>query len=213
MGFCLSNKTVIKLMHEEGLRCKIRAKRYNSYKGEIGKIAPNVLDRGFSADRPGQKWLTDVTEFKAGGQRVYLAPILDLYNGEIISYTVNTGQNLRPILDMFDKALSRRKHKGELLIHSDQGWQYQQKLFRKMLKKYGVKQSMSRKATCLDNAPMESFFGHLKCEMYRGESFKTVQELKEAIDEYIHYYNYDRIKLKLGGLSPVDYRAYYLKAA
>ncbi len=152
-------------MAELGLRSVVRPKKYRSYKGTVGKIAPNLLERNFTAQRPNQKWVTDVTEFKVANRKLYLSPVMDLYNG-----------------------------------------QYQHAQYRQKLAAKGVKQSMSRKGNCLDNAAMESFFGTLKSEFFYLKRFESIEELTAGLEEYIRYYNHDRIKLKLGGLSPVKYR-------
>ena len=205
-GLCLSGKTVAKLMREEGLRCLVRRKKYHSYKGEIGKIAPHVLSRDFSAHRPGLKWVTDITEFKVGATKVYLSPVIDLYNGEVISYSVSSNPSIRMVLDMVDRAVDRLGPGESPILHSDQGWQYQHRSYCQALELSGIIQSMSRKGNCLDNACAESFFGHLKCELYRGRMFEDVEAFKAELDEYIEYYNTKRIKGKLKGLSPVEYR-------
>lgn len=205
-GLCLSGKTVAKLMREEGLRCLIRRKRYHSYKGEVGKTAPHLLSRDFVADRPGLKWVTDITEFKVGTTKVYLSPAIDLYNGEVISYSVSSNPGMRMVLDMVDRAVEKLAPGERPILHSDQGWQYQHRRYRRALKLGGITQSMSRKGNCLDNACAESFFGHLKCEFYRGHRFEDIDTFRAELDEYIEYYNTRRIKEKLKGLSPVEYR-------
>ena len=205
-GFCLNHKTVQKLMKESGLKCMVRMKKYRSYRGEVGKIAPNLLARDFHAERPNQKWVTDVTEFSLFGSKLYLSPVLDLYNGEIISYAISERANYRQVDEMLDKAFSRLPDSSGLILHSDQGWQYQMKSYQNLLKAKGITQSMSRKATCLDNAVAENFFGLLKTELFYLEKFDSIDQLEKAIVDYIDYYNNRRIKLKLNGLSPVQYR-------
>jgi len=205
-GLCLSGKTVSKLMREEGLRCLVRRKKYRSYRGEVGETAPHLLQRDFSANRPGLKWVTDVTEFKVGTAKVYLSPAIDLFNGEVIAYSVSSRPNMRMVLDMVDGALGRLGPGDRPILHSDQGWQYQHHRYRQVLKLNGITQSMSRRGNCLDNACAESFFGHLKCEFYRGRRFEDVDTFTAELDAYIEYYNTKRIKLKLKGLSPVEYR-------
>ena len=205
-GLCLSGKTVSKLMREQDLRCLVRRKKYRSYKGEVGKTAPHLLLRDFAADRPGLKWVTDVTEFKVGADKVYLSPTIDLFNGEVISFSISSSPNMRMVLSMIDGALVGLGQGDRPILHSDQGWQYQHRDYRRALKLAGITQSMSRKGNCLDNACAESFFGHLKCEFYRGRRFDDVDTFKTALAEYIEYYNTKRIKLKLKGLSPVEYR-------
>ncbi|MBA4703407.1 MULTISPECIES: IS3 family transposase [Pseudomonas] len=206
-GILVNKKVVERLMAELGLRSVVRPKKYRSYKGVIGTIAPNLLERNFSAQRPNQKWVTDVTEFKVGNRKLYLSPVMDLYNGEIVAYEVSTRPSFELVTSMLDKALQQLQDEPKLVMHSDQGWQYQHAQYRHKLSVRGVKQSMSRKGNCLDNAAMESFFGTLKSEFFYLKQFESIDELKAGLDEYIHYYNHDRIKLKLNGQSPVKYRA------
>jgi putative transposase len=202
----ISDKKVQRLMGVLNLKSLVRPKKYRSYKGEIGKIAPNLLERHFIAQRPNQKWVTDVTEFKVGARKLYLSPIMDLYNGEIIAYQTDTRPCFALVTTMLDKAFEQLKSQAHLTLHSDQGWQYQQPRYQRTLKDRGIKQSMSRKGNCLDNAAMESFFGTLKSEFFYLNRFENVEELDERLGEYIRYYNHDRIKSKLGGLSPVEFR-------
>ena len=212
-GIVLNHKTVQKLMKECGLICLIRRKKYRSYKGEIGKIAPNVLERNFYAEKPNQKWVTDVTEFAVNDKKVYLSPILDLYNGEIVSYNISLHPTFHQTMDMLEKAFNKIPDNANLILHSDQGWQYQMKRYQFMLKEKGIIQSMSRKGNCLDNSVMENFFGILKTEMFYGNRFNSAEQLIEEIEHYIDYYNNRRIKVKLKGLSPVQYRIQSLEVA
>lgn len=212
-GIVLNHKTVQKLMKECGLICLIRRKKYRSYKGEIGKIAPNVLERNFYAEKPNQKWVTDVTEFAVNDKKVYLSPILDLYNGEIVSYNISLHPTFHQTMDMLEKAFNKIPDNTNLILHSDQGWQYQMKRYQFMLKEKGIIQSMSRKGNCLDNSVMENFFGILKTEMFYGNRFNSAEQLIEEIEHYIDYYNNRRIKVKLKGLSPVQYRIQSIEVA
>lgn len=205
-GFHVNHKTVQKLMKQCNLKCEIRRKKYRSYKGEVGKIAPNALNREFHADKPNQKWVTDVTEFAVHDKKVYLSPILDLYNGEIVSYNLALHPTFHQTMDMLDKAFEKIPDNTGLILHSDQGWQYQMKRYQTRLKEKGIIQSMSRKGNCLDNSVMENFFGLLKTEMFHKHEFSSVEHLMREIEEYIEYYNNRRIKCKLKGLSPVQYR-------
>ncbi|WP_413402830.1 IS3 family transposase [Pseudoalteromonas sp. KJ71-7] len=213
MGVLVNHKRVQRLMNELGLKSKVRPKRYKSYKGEVGKIAENTLNREFTAQKPNQKWVTDVTEFKVDNEKVYLSPMIDLFNQEVISYEVRKSVALPLVTDMLKTATARLKPNEKPVVHSDQGWQYQNKQYQNHLKEKGLQQSMSRKGNCLDNAVAENFFGILKSEMYHNETFKDVNDLIENIKEYIHYYNNERIKLKLKGLSPIQYRNQALAAA
>ena len=205
-GYHVNHKTVQKLMRQCGLKCEIRRRKYRSYKGEVGKVAPNIIARDFKADRPNQKWTTDVTEFAVNNQKVYLSPILDMYNGEIISYNISLHPTFHQTMDMLDKAFAKIPDNTGLILHSDQGWQYQMGRYQLRLKEKGIIQSMSRKGNCLDNSVMENFFGLLKTEMYYKHSFHSVEHLINEIEIYIDYYNNKRIKSKLKGLSPVQYR-------
>ena len=182
-------------------------RKSSSYKGAVSKIANNLIERDFNAEKKKKKWYTDVTEFNLRGEKIYLSPILDGFNGEIISYNTSKSPNLEQINDMLNKAF-QGKNLEELILHSDQGWQYQHQSYQQRLKNKGIKQSMSRKGNSMDNGMMENFFGLLKTEMFydQEDKYKNINELILAIDDYINYYNYDRIKVKLKGLSPVNYR-------
>ncbi len=212
-GIYLNHKTVQRLMAKLGLKSTVRPKKYRSYKGEIGRIAPNVLKRDFKSTKPNEKWVTDVTEFKVAGEKVYLSPIIDLFNQEVVSHTVSTAPKLHLVTEMLEKATSELKQASSLTLHSDQGWQYQHRGYRNKLKEKGITQSMSRKGNCLDNAVAENFFAILKTESYHGYDFDSAEQLMACIDEYIDYYNNDRIKVKLKGLTPVEYRNQALEAA
>lgn len=205
-GYLINHKTVQKLMKQDGLKCEIRKKKYRSYKGKVGKIAPNILKRNFTAEKPNQKWVTDVTEFSIKEEKVYLSPILDLYNGEIISYNISLHPVFAQITDMLDKAFEKIPDDTFLVLHSDQGWQYQMERYQERLKTKGIIQSMSRKGNCLDNAVMENFFGLLKTEMFYKNDFESAEHLIKEIEKYIDYYNNKRIKSRLNGMSPVQYR-------
>ena len=193
-GYHVNHKTVLKLMKHCGLKCEIRRRKYRSYKGEVGKIAPNIISRNFKADKPNQKWTTDVTEFAVRNQKVYLSPILDMFNGEIISYNISLHPTFDQTMDMLDKAFVKIPDNTGLILHSDQGWQYQMKRYQYRLKEKGIIQSMSRKGNCLDNSIMENFFGLLKTEMFYKHEFDSVEHLIDEIEKYIDYYNNKRIK-------------------
>ena len=208
-GTIINHKTVLKLMNSLGLKSLIRRKKYKSYKGEQGKIAPNILQRAFKADRPNQKWVTDVTEFKVKDKKLYLSPIMDLYNQEIISYQLSERPAFDQVIFMLKKAFKKNKDTKDLIIHSDQGWQYQMKQYQALLNEKGIIQSMSRKGNCLDNAIIENFFGILKSELFYLQKFKSIDELKKEIKQYIYYYNNDRIKSNLNKMSPIEYRTHF----
>jgi transposase InsO family protein len=206
MGELVNHKTVQRLMMQLQLKSLVRVKKYRSYKGLVGRIAPNILQRQFDAQRPNEKWVTDVTEFNVGGQKLYLSPVMDLYNGEIIAYQTAKRPAFEMVSTMLKRAFTRLGECDQPILHSDQGWQYQMPGYRYLLAEKAINQSMSRKGNCLDNAAMESFFGTLKSEFFYLNQFKSVDDLQAGLDRYIHYYNHDRIKLKLKGLSPVQYR-------
>ncbi len=212
-GVRMSGKTVLKLMREENCHCQVRRRKYHSYKGETGTVAPNVLDRDFHADAPNTKWATDVTEFRVCDTKLYLSPVIDLFNGEVIAHTLRPSPALPLVMDMLNAALSVLDPAEHPILHSDQGWQYQHRAYVAALKDHGLVQSMSRKANCFDNAAMESFFGHLKEEFFHRQRFTSIQAFTQELDEYIHWYNNERIKEKLKGLSPVEYRTQSLQVA
>ena len=200
-------------MKELGLVCRVRMKKYRSYKGEVGKIAPNLLNRDFSTEKPNEKWVTDVTEFNMFGEKLYLSPILDLHSGDLVSYTISERPVLSMVTSMLDKAFDAVPDHTNLILHSDQGWQYQHKLYQRMLAKKGIRQSMSRKGNCLDNAVMENFFGLLKSELLYLQEFISMAHFKQELIEYLDYYNNRRIKAKLKGLPPAIHRQQALSAA
>ena len=212
-GFSLNHKTVQRLMKELGLVCRVRMKRYRSYKGEVGKIADNELNREFRAEKPNQKWVTDVTQFRLFGQKLYFSPILDLYSGDIVTYTISDRPNLEMVTTMLEQAFLVLPDNTGLLLHSDQGWHYQHKQYRRMLEEKGIRQSMSRKGNCYDNSVMENFFGHLKSELLYLQEFDSIDHFKKELIEYIDYYNNRRIKARLKGLPPALHRQQALLAA
>ena len=212
-GFTLNHKTVQRLMKEMGLVCRVRMKKYRSYKGEQGTVAPNLLNREFTAEKPNQKWVTDVTEFRIFGQKLYLSPIFDLYSGDIVTYTLSESPNLSMVITMLEQAFQKIPNDTNLILHSDQGWHYRHKHYVAMLKEKGVRQSMSRKGNCYDNAVMENFFGHLKSELLYLQEFKSLDHFKQELLDYIDYYNNRRIKARLKGLPPALHRQQALSAA
>ncbi len=212
----INHKTVARLMRILGLKSIQRPKRkYVSYKGTIGKIADNLLNRDFNADNPNEKWATDVTEFKVNDEKLYLSPIIDLFNGEVVSFNLSRHPVFNQVVDMLEKAFNKVPDNTNLILHSDQGWQYQMKQYQAMLKEKGIRQSMSRKGNCLDNGCAENFFGILKSEMFypKEKEYKNIEELEKEIIEYIEYYNNRRIKSKLKGMSPVKYREHSMLVA
>lgn len=208
-GQVVNYKTMRRLMGEMGLRSEQRPKKYKSFKGEVGATAPNHLDRQFDAVQPNEKLVTDITEFKVRGEKLYLSPVLDLYNGEIIAFEMNKRPVFEMVSSMIKKVFARLRPQDKPMLHSDQGWHYRMQQYRKQLEDRGVVQSMSRKGNCHDNAVMENFFGILKSEMFHRTKFSSVDQLQLAITSYIEYYNCKRIKSRLKGLSPVKYRIRY----
>jgi len=205
-GFLINHKTVQRLMKELGLKSLVRMKKYRSYKGKIGKIVPNILKRDFGATKPNEKWVTDVTEFHLFGEKLYLSPVLDLFNGEIIAYNIQSCPTYELVSKMLDKAFNCLSEGDAPVLHSDQGWHYQMKQYSNALKQQGISQSMSRKGNCLDNAVIENFFGLLKSELLYIQEFESMVHFKRELELYIEYYNHKRIKGKLKGLSPIQYR-------
>lgn len=212
-GFVVNHKKVQRLMKKLGIECKVRMKKYRSYKGEEGKIAPNLLERNFSTTKPDEKWVTDVTEFSLFGQKLYLSPILDLHSQNLVSYTICEHPTLSMVTEMINKAFNSIPDDTNLILHSDQGWHYQHKHYQEMLVNKGVRQSMSRKGNCLDNSVMENFFGLLKTELLYLQEFDSIEHFKEELIEYLDYYNNRRIKLKLNGLTPAQHRSQAILAA
>jgi transposase InsO family protein len=218
-GFKINHKKVQRIMKKLGIKCNKftrKSRKYSSYKGTIGTVSKNRINRRFHTSVCHQKLATDITEFKClNNMKLYLNPIMDMFNGEIISYGISMRPTLELALTPLEEALEIVKgSKYRTTIHSDQGWHYQHKKWVKTLKENKVFQSMSRKGNCIDNSPMENFFGLMKQEMYHGEALCSFEDLKKKIEEYIDYYNNERIKQKLAGMSPVEYRihAYQLAA-
>ncbi|PLV79744.1 transposase [Streptococcus pseudopneumoniae] len=209
-GYLVNHKRVQGLMKVLNLQAKMRQKRkYSSHKGDVGKKAENLIQRQFEGSKTMEKCYTDVTEFAipASTQKLYLSPVLDGFNSEIIAYNLSTSPNLEQVQTMLEQAFTE-KHYENTILHSDQGWQYQHDSYHRFLESKGVQASMSRKGNSPDNGMMESFFGILKSEMFYGyeKSFQSLKQLEQAIVDYIDYYNNKRIKVKLKGLSPVQYR-------
>jgi putative transposase len=205
-GWHVAKKTVLKQMRHLGLACQVRRrKRYGSYRGAIGATAPNRLERAFSASAPNQKWVTDITEFRIGADKLYLSPVMDLFDRQIIAYTVGHAPTLSLTTNALRTALTQLRPGETPLVHSDQGFHYRHRTWQALLTATGAVPSMSRKGNCLDNAVIESFFGHLKSELHPHQ-FSTVDALTTALHDYIDWYNHDRTSATLTGLSPVDYR-------
>ena len=208
-GYVINHKTVLKLMNSLGLKGKQRKNdQYHSYKGTVGKVADNLLKRDFYAGKPFEKLTTDVTQFNICDSKVYLSPVLDLFNNEVVSYAVSMSPNLEQIREMLNGLFEKLPADAKPIFHSDQGWQYQHAEYQRLLSEHNITQSMSRKGNCMDNGAMENFFGRLKVEMFYGEKFESVNAFIDELKKYIHYYNTERISLKLKGMSPVQYRTH-----
>ena len=200
-GFMVNHKKVQRLMKVLGLSARIRRKRkYSSYQGEVGKKAENLIQRQFEASKPMEKCYTDVTEFAIPNstQKLYLSPVLDGFNSEIIAYNLSTSPNLKQVKAMLDQAFTE-EHYENTILHNDHGWQSQHQYYHQFLEDKGIQPSMSRKGNSPDNGMMESFFGILKSEMFYGyeKTFHSLEQLEQAIVDYIDYYNNKRIKVKL----------------
>ena len=209
-GFVVNQKKVQRLMKLLGLSSQIRRKhKYSSYQGEVGKKADNLIQRQFEAANPMEKCYTDVTEFAIPNSthKLYLSPVLDGFNSEIIAYNLSTSPNLEQVKSMLDQSFTE-EHYENTILHSDQGWQCQHDFYHHFLEGKGIQPSMSRKGNSPDNGMMESFFGILKSEMFYGyeKTFHSLEQLEQAIVDYIDYYNNKLIKVKLKGLISVQYR-------
>lgn len=207
-GIFVNHKKIQRLMHEMGLKGKRPKERYHSYKGAVGKIAGNIIDRDFHAEQPLRKWSTDVSQFSFPWGKCYLSPILDMATNEIISYNLSLSPNLRQVTDMLNKAFEKFPNTEGLILHSDMGWQYQHRAYVKMLKDHGIIQSMSRKGNCYDNCIIETFFGRMKTEMLYGheKDYPSFESFSAAVCGYIDYYNYERIQKKTKWTPPAIYR-------
>ena len=221
-GWTVNHKTVKRLMSKLKLYGVTPRTKYKSYKGDFNGTVDNILlykkvdtkkhrteyIRDFSTTDVNEKWTTDVSEFHIAAGKLYLSPILDMHNREIVSYNISKSPSFVQTTDMLNKAFSRFEDLSHLIFHSDQGWQYQMFEYHKALRERGITQSMSRKGNCLDNSPMENFFGKMKNEMFYGHEFefKTLEQLQKAMEDYIEYYNNERIQVRLKGLTPCQAR-------
>lgn len=209
VGCSIAKKTVLKLMREAGLICSIRRKRftqYNSYRGHVGKIVPNIMNRDFRAQKPWQKMGTDVTEFAQPWGKAYFAPIYDFCTKEIVAWSISKSPDMKQQIDLLSNFFSKMPSDAQPILHSDMGWQYQQYIWGKLLKDKGVVQSMSRKGNCLDNAATEQVFGHLKDEFFRGQKWNNYEDFERDLNSYIFFWNNQRRQIKLRGLTPVEFR-------
>ena len=197
-GFIVNHKRVQRLMHCIGLAGKQPKEKYYSYKGKVGKVAENIVNRDFSTTAPLQKWTTDMSQFIFSWGKCYLSPILDMNTNEIVAYDLALKSNLEQVSRMLKKAFKKFSNLSRLIFQSDQGWQYQHNFFRNALKEYGIIQFMPRKGNCYDNSVMENFFGGLKTEIYYGfeKKYSSFNAFAVSIEEYINYYNNRRIQKK-----------------
>jgi len=204
----VNHKKVQRIMNKLGLKGKKPKEKYHSYKGEVGVVADNLINRNFKATKPNEKWSTDVSQFNFNWGKCYLSPILDMFNDEIVSYNLSLHPNFEQVTDMLDKAFKKNNNLKGLIFHSDQGWQYQNRRYISLLKDKGIKQSMSRKGNCYDNCIIESFFGTIKREIYYGQesTYGSFEDFSKAVDKYIEYFNNERIQAKTKWMSPIEYR-------
>ena len=208
-GIIISEKIVRSIMKEENLIVRaIRQKKYSSYLGEISPAVPNEVQRDFHADKPNKKWLTDITEFKIGKEKVYLSPIIDCFDGMPITWTVGTSPNAELVNTMLDNAIALLKGNEHPIVHSDRGCHYRWPGWIQRMNEAGLTRSMSKKGCSPDNSACEGFFGRMKNEMFYGEKWDkiSVEEFISIINQYMQWYRDKRIKLSLGGLSPMEYR-------
>jgi len=205
-GKMINQKRVYRLMKVKGIQSVIRRKKKKYTSSIPQQVAENVLDRKFTADAPNEKWVTDVTEFKYGnGQKAYLSAILDLHDKSIVSYVLGHSNNNSLVFQTLKHALQEAPG-SKPLLHSDRGYQYTSLGFKKILDDNEITPSMSRAGRCIDNGPMESFWGILKCEKYYLHTYHTFDDLERDIRAYIHFYNNERLQAKLNGLSPIEFR-------
>jgi transposase InsO family protein len=207
-GTLVNHKKVQRLMHAMGLLGKRPKEKYHSYKGETGKIADNIIARDFHADEPLKKWSTDVSQFSLPWGKCYLSPILDMATNEIIAYDLSRNPTFQQVTDMLDRAFEKFPETDGLILHSDMGWQYQHMSYVQKLKEHGIIQSMSRKGNCYDNCIIETFFGRMKTEMFCGQQkeYSSFEVFEKAVQEYIDYYNNERIQKKTKWTPPAVYR-------
>ena len=206
--YVINHKKVLRLMTKMGLRAVRKKQKYHSYVGEVGHIADNIINRDFVATKPNEKWTTDISQFNCPFGKSYLSPIIDMGMGDVVAWDLSQNPNLEQTKRMLDEAFKKHPNLEGLIFHSDMGWQYQHNYYQQRLKERGIIQSMSRKGNCIDNCIMESFFGVMKNEMFYGHEseFKTFDQFKKAVTDYIVYYNNHRIKSKTKWMPPSKFR-------
>lgn len=214
IGIAVNHKKIQRLMHEMDLKGKRPKEKYHSYKGEVGKVADNIIARDFHAEKPLKKWSTDVSQFSFPWGKCYLSPILDMATNEIIAYDLSQSPNLQQVTDMLKRAFEKFPDTNGLIMHSDMGWQYQHATYVKMLKDEGIIQSMSRKGNCYDNCIIETFFGRMKTELVYGQEkeYPSFKIFSQAVKQYIDYYNNERIQKKTKWTPPAIYRMMSMNA-
>ena len=207
-GYKINHKKVQRLMNKLGLKAIKPKVKYHSYMGQVGVVADNIINRDFEATKPNEKWTTDVSQFNCPFGKAYISPILDMFGTDIVAWDLSLSPNFEQTTRMLDEAFKKNPNLEGLIFHSDQGWQYQMRQYSEKLKEKGIIQSMSRKGNCIDNCIMETFFGTLKRETFYGheQEFQTFEQLKQAIAEYIDYYNNKRIKGKTKWMPPAKFR-------
>ncbi len=212
--FAHSESYVRRLMKFLGISARIRRKKVNRTRTRVEHIAENILNRNFNASTPNEKWLTDITEFSITGthRKLYLCSILDLYNRSIVAYKLSYSNNTQLVLKTFERALENNPG-AKPLLHSDRGFNYTSNAFKIKLEAADITHSMSRVGKCIDNGPMEGFFGSLKSEMFIGKKFTSLESLKTKVIDYIKLYNEKRFQKNLGGLAPVELRNQFFKCA
>lgn len=203
----INHKKVHKIMYILGLKGKVPKTRYHSFQGHIGSVADNLINRNFQAVLPNQKWSTDVSQFSLSFGKCYLSPILDMADGRIVAYDLAMNPDFKQVERMLQRAFEQKNNLDGLILHSDMGWQYNNPQYIRILKEHKITQSMSRKGNCYDNCIIESFFGHMKNEMFYGREhkYKSFQEFSKNVDDYIRYYNEERLSSKCRYCSPNEY--------
>ena len=208
-GCQVNHKKVYRIMRERGLRVTVRhCRKYSSYRGRVGTVAPNYLNRDFEASRPGEKVVGDVTEFHIGEEKLYLSTFEDLYSGFVLGYSISRSPTLNFVMDSIEMAVKSLERKIGM-VHTDQGWQYQNARYVNFLKDNGILQSMSRKGNCHDNSLAENLFSQIKKEVFypQFKEIESIEDLRGRIEEYIRYYNEERIQERLMGMTPAAYQA------
>ncbi len=208
-GNAVSEKVVRRIMAEEGLSVRTKSKRkYHSYRGEISPSVPNRINRDFHAEKPNEKWLTDITGFAIPAGKVYLSPIVDCFDGMLPYWTIGTTPNAVLVNDMLDGAISQLKETERPIVHSDRGCHYRWPGWIRRMEKAGLERSMSQKGCSPDNAACEGLFGQLKNEMFYNRDWAgvSIEEFISLLNKYLIWYNEKRIKISLGNMSPLEYR-------